>query len=104
MRLVQEKVSRIAYVTELRLAVFAPFARLGLVVVDEEHDASFKQQEGVRYSARDLAVYRAHAAAVPVVLGSATPSLESYAHARAGRYRQLDLPERARAGSRKGWT
>lgn len=83
-----------------RLAVFAPFARLGLVVVDEEHDASFKQQEGVRYSARDLAVYRAHAAAVPVVLGSATPSLESYAHARAGRYRQLDLPERARAGSR----
>jgi primosomal protein N' (replication factor Y) len=83
-----------------RLAVFAPFARLGLVVVDEEHDASFKQQEGVRYSARDLAVYRAHAAGAPVVLGSATPSLESYAHARAGRYRQLDLPERARAGSR----
>jgi primosomal protein N' (replication factor Y) len=83
-----------------RLAVFAPFARLGLVVVDEEHDASFKQQEGVRYSARDLAVYRAHAAGVPVVLGSATPSLESFAHARAGRYRQLDLPERARAGSR----
>jgi primosomal protein N' (replication factor Y) len=83
-----------------RLAVFAPFARLGLVVVDEEHDASFKQQEGLRYSARDLAVYRAHAARAPVVLGSATPSLESYAHARAGRYRQLELPERARAGAR----
>jgi primosomal protein N' (replication factor Y) len=83
-----------------RLAVFAPLARLGLVVVDEEHDASFKQQEGVRYSARDLAVYRAHAAGAPVVLGSATPSLESYAHAQAGRYRQLELPERARAGSR----
>jgi primosomal protein N' (replication factor Y) len=83
-----------------RLAVFAPFARLGLVVVDEEHDASFKQQEGVRYSARDLAVYRAHAAGAPVVLGSATPSLESYAHAQAGRYRRLELPERARAGSR----
>jgi primosomal protein N' (replication factor Y) len=83
-----------------RLAVFAPFARLGLVVVDEEHDASFKQQEGVRYSARDLAVYRAHEARAPVVLGSATPSLESYAHARAGRYRPLELPERARTGSR----
>jgi primosomal protein N' (replication factor Y) len=83
-----------------RLAVFAPLARLGLVVVDEEHDASFKQQEGVRYSARDLAVYRAHAACAPVVLGSATPSLESYAHARAGRYRLLELPERARTGSR----
>src|SRR5262245_26145786 len=83
-----------------RLAVFAPLPRLGLVVVDEEHDASFKQQEGVRYSARDLAVYRAHAASVPVVLGSATPSLESWAHARSGRYRLLELPERARPGSR----
>ncbi|HSD54679.1 MAG TPA: primosomal protein N' [Burkholderiales bacterium] len=83
-----------------RLAVFAPFARLGLVVVDEEHDASFKQQEGLRYSARDLAVYRAHAARAPVVLGSATPSLESYAHAQAGRYKRLELPERARAGAR----
>jgi len=83
-----------------RLAVFAPFTRLGLVVVDEEHDASFKQQEGVRYSARDLAVYRAHAAGAPIVLGSATPSLESYARAQGGRYRQLALPERARAGSR----
>ena len=83
-----------------RLAVFAPFARLGLVVVDEEHDASLKQQEGLRYSARDLAVYRAHAARVPVVLGSATPSLESYSHARAGRYRLLELPERAHAGAR----
>jgi primosomal protein N' (replication factor Y) len=83
-----------------RLAVFAPFARLGLVVVDEEHDASFKQQEGLRYSARDLAVYRAHAARAPVVLGSATPSLESYSHARAGRYRRLELPERARTGAR----
>ena len=83
-----------------RLAVFAPLPKLGLVVVDEEHDASFKQQEGVRYSARDLAVYRAHAASVPAVLGSATPSLESWAHARSGRYRLLELPERARPGSR----
>ncbi|MGE5794321.1 MAG: DEAD/DEAH box helicase, partial [Bacteroidota bacterium] len=83
-----------------RLAVFAPLPALGLVVVDEEQDASFKQQEGVRYSARDLAVYRAHAAGVPVVLGSATPSLESWMHARTGRYQLLELKERARPGSR----
>jgi primosomal protein N' (replication factor Y) len=83
-----------------RLAVFAPLPNLGLVVVDEEHDGSFKQQEGVRYSARDLAIYRAHAANVPVVLGSATPSLESWAHARSGRYRLLEMAERARPGSR----
>jgi primosomal protein N' (replication factor Y) len=83
-----------------RLAVFAPLPSLGLVVVDEEHDASFKQQEGLRYSARDLAVYRAHAAGVPVVLGSATPSLESWGHARSGRYRLIEMRERARPGSR----
>ena len=83
-----------------RLAVFAPLPNLGLVVVDEEHDASFKQQDGVRYSARDLAVYRAHAAQAPVVLGSATPSLESWTHARSGRYRLLELPRRAPPGSR----
>ena len=83
-----------------RLAVFAPLPSLGLVVVDEEQDSSFKQQDGVRYSARDLAVYRAHAAGVPIVLGSATPSLESWTHARTGRYRLLELRERARPGSR----
>ena len=83
-----------------RLAVFTPLPRLGLVVVDEEHDASFKQQDGVRYSARDLAVYRASRAGAPVVLGSATPSLESYAHAESGRYTLLELPERAREGAR----
>jgi primosomal protein N' (replication factor Y) len=82
-----------------RLAVFAPLPRLALVVVDEEQDASFKQQEGLRYSARDLAVYRAHEAGVPVVLGSATPSLESWAHAQRGRYQLLTLPSRARPGS-----
>jgi len=80
--------------------VFTPLPALGVVIVDEEHDTSFKQHDGVRYSARDLAVFRAHAAGVPIVLGSATPSLESYAHARAGRYRSLVLPTRARTGAR----
>jgi primosomal protein N' (replication factor Y) (superfamily II helicase) len=77
-----------------RLAVFASMPRLGLVVVDEEHDASYKQQEGARYSARDLAVYRGHLERVPVVLGSATPSLETWHHAQSGRYRRLALERR----------
>lgn len=91
---------RTSIVLGTRLAVFTPLPRLAVLIVDEEQDASLKQQEGVRYSARDLAVYRAHAAGIPVVLGSATPSLESYAHARAGRYRLLTLPERAREAAR----
>jgi primosomal protein N' (replication factor Y) len=78
-----------------RLSVFAPLPRLGLVVVDEEHDASFKQQDGLRYSARDVAIARAKQAGIPVVLGSATPSLESYAQALAGRYQLVELKQRA---------
>ncbi|HTQ01092.1 MAG TPA: primosomal protein N' [Casimicrobiaceae bacterium] len=78
-----------------RLAVFAPLPALGLVVVDEEHDASYKQQDNIRYHARDAAIWRAHRRRVPIVLGSATPSLESWLAAREGRYRRLDLPERA---------
>ncbi|OGA55448.1 MAG: primosomal protein N' [Betaproteobacteria bacterium RIFCSPLOWO2_12_FULL_65_14] len=83
-----------------RLGVLAPLPKLALIVVDEEHDPSFKQQEGLRYSARDAAVYRAKLAGCPVVLGSATPSLESWHNWRSGRYERLELPERASPGAR----
>jgi primosomal protein N' (replication factor Y) len=78
-----------------RLAILASLPHLKLIVIDEEHDPSYKQQEGLRYSARDLAVWRAHQLGIPIVLGSATPSLESWHHAQTGRYRKLELRERA---------
>ncbi|MCC6916682.1 primosomal protein N' [Nitrosomonas sp.] len=78
-----------------RLAIFTPIPELGLIIVDEEHDYSFKQQDGLRYSARDLAIYRARQAGIPIILGSATPSLESYHQALTGRYRLLRLHSRA---------
>ena len=78
-----------------RSAIYAPVSDLGIVVVDEEHDSSFKQEEGVRYNARDVALVRAQRNRVVCVLGSATPSLESYHAALAGRYQLLDLPDRA---------
>jgi primosomal protein N' (replication factor Y) len=78
-----------------RSAIWVPLARPGLIVVDEEHDTSYKQQDGFRYHARDVAVVRAKALDVPVVLGSATPSLESLANVAAGRYRGLRLDHRA---------
>jgi len=78
-----------------RSAVFSSFKNLGLIIVDEEHDGSFKQQDGVRYQARDVAIYRAKQADVPILLGSATPSLESYSNVQAGRYHLLKLTERA---------
>ena len=83
-----------------RLSVFTPMPRLGMIVVDEEHDGSFKQQDGLRYHARDLAIWRARQADIPIVLGSATPSLETVANVEAGRYRQLKLNERAHGAAR----
>ena len=81
-----------------RLAVFASMPRLGLIVVDEEHDPSYKQQEGARYSARDLAVYRGRLEGALVLLGSATPSLESWHRAEQGRYARLAMPTRIGGG------
>lgn len=80
-----------------RSAVWLPFQRLARVAVDEEHDVSFKQQDGFRYSARDVAILRARANDAPVILGSATPSLETLHNAETGRYRRVLLDERARA-------
>ena len=84
-----------ALVVGTRSAVFTPLPYLGLIVVDEEHDHSFKQQEGLRYSARDLAIARAKHNEIPVVLGSATPTLELLQHCRVGNFTRLELPERA---------
>ncbi|MDF2446317.1 MAG: primosomal protein [Moraxellaceae bacterium] len=91
---------RAGIVIGTRSAIFTPLARPGLIIVDEEHDLSFKQHEGFRYHARDLAVRRAQLEKVPVLLGSATPSLESLANARQGRYQLLRLTERAAGASR----
>jgi len=78
-----------------RSAIFAPTPRLGLIVIDEEHDASFKQDSAPRYHARDVAIWRAHQAGVPLVLGSATPSLESWSRAISGEFQLVELTERA---------
>jgi primosomal protein N' (replication factor Y) len=77
-----------------RSALFLPYADLGLIIVDEEHDAAYKQDDGVHYHARDMAVVRAHIAQIPIVLSSATPSVETEVNARRGRYQRLSLPER----------
>jgi primosomal protein N' (replication factor Y) len=86
--------SRVGVVVGARSALFLPFANLGLIVVDEEHDTSFKQEDGVTYNARDMAVVRARLVSAPIVLASATPSLESVTNVTAGRYGALHLPDR----------
>ena len=90
---------RVGVVVGARSALFLPFSTLGLIVVDEEHDSSFKQDEGVTYNARDMAVVRARLVSAPVVLASATPSLESVVNVTSGRYGALHLP--ARHGSQE---
>ncbi|MGS2724408.1 primosomal protein N' [Porticoccus sp. GXU_MW_L64] len=86
-----------------RSAIFTPLQNPGVIIVDEEHDASFKQHEGFRYHARDLAVVRAHREQVPVILGSATPALESLNNCTAGRYQQLVLKGRPGAACAPAW-
>jgi primosomal protein N' (replication factor Y) (superfamily II helicase) len=88
------RAGRVQVVLGARSAVFAPIPELGLIVVDEEHDASYKQEEHPRYNGRDLAIMRGKLARCAVVLGSATPSMETIHHARSGRYRILSLPGR----------
>ncbi|MCH8550415.1 MAG: primosomal protein N' [Natronospirillum sp.] len=90
--------NRIPLVLGTRSAVLAPFADLGLIIVDEEHDGSYKQQDGVRYHARDVALWRARQAGCPILLGSATPALESLQNARERRYQRHDLPRREDQG------
>ncbi len=87
-----------------RSAVFLPLKRPGLIIVDEEHDASFKQHDGARYHGRDLAVMRAHLLGIPVVLGSGTPSLESLNNATTGRYRLLSISRRAGKAAPPRWS
>jgi primosomal protein N' (replication factor Y) len=77
-----------------RSALFLPYADLGLIIVDEEHDQAYKQDEGAHYHARDMAVVRAHIARIPIVLASATPSIETEVNARKGRYQRIALPSR----------
>ena len=86
---------RIGILIGTRSSVFTPFTDLGIIIVDEEHDPSYKQQDTCRYNARDLAVYKGKLAGCPVILGSATPSLESLQNAASGRYRHLHLSSRA---------
>ena len=86
--------NEVRVVAGARSALFLPYADLGLIVVDEEHDAAYKQEDGVHYHARDMAVVRARIGQIPIVLSSATPSVETEVNARRGRYRRLSLPER----------
>src|SRR5205085_4274059 len=84
----------VSVIVGARSALFLPYADLGLIIVDEEHDPAYKQEDGARYHARDMAVVRARGAGIPIVLVSATPSVETEVNARRGRYARLHLPER----------
>ena len=86
--------NEVSVIVGARSALFLPYADLGLIIVDEEHDPAYKQEDGVHYHARDMAIVRAHLGKIPVVLASATPSVETEANARRGRYKRLPLPER----------
>ena len=86
--------NKVSVIVGARSALFLPYADLGLIVVDEEHDPAYKQEDGAHYHARDMAVVRGSIAKIPVVLASATPSVESEVNARRGRYRHVHLPER----------
>ena len=86
--------NEVSVVVGARSALFLPYANLGLIVVDEEHDPAYKQEDGVRYHARDMAVVRARETKIPIVLASATPSVETVVNAKRGRYVHLKLPER----------
>lgn len=91
----EAKTGECAIVIGTRSAIFTPFETLGLIIIDEEHDTSYKQQEGFRYHARDLAIIRAKSLNIPIVLGSATPSLESLYNAKTGKFQLLKLTDRA---------
>lgn len=91
----EAKTGQARIVIGTRLASLTPFNNLGIIIIDEEHDRSFKQQDGFKYSARDISIYRAHQLNIPVILGSATPSLETYNNAKRARYRSLVLERRA---------
>jgi primosomal protein N' (replication factor Y) len=86
--------AKVAIALGARSAIFAPFRNLGVIIVDEEHDPSYKQEEKLKYHARDLAVVRAKQSEATLVLGSATPSLESFYNAEKGKFHLLKLPER----------
>ena len=88
---------RVSIVIGARSAIFAPLEKIGMIIVDEEHDSSYKQESGLRYNARDLAVVRAKMHNCPALLGSATPSVQSYQNVRAGRFVQLELTRRVNA-------
>ncbi|RUR13109.1 primosomal protein N' [Legionella sp. km772] len=89
------KENQVNIIIGTRAAIFTPMPHLGLIIIDEEHDTSFKQMDGVRYSARDTALMRAHRANIPIILGSATPSLESLYNCKQQKYTLLELPNKA---------